>query len=164
MIFELAGTRIEVDLLRIEPELNKVEASTGFDGSTPTPSLLDAFVKWLATRGARDCTRSMAWQVWWAIYERIDLIKRHYQVEAELGFWYSVDPFTLTEPEKIGLLANMNRVKAQSRLHHGQVNPTDYEGVYNLTLLATGDETKARQARANALERYVDAQIARRGK
>jgi len=163
MIFDVGGTQLEFDLLRIEPELHAIEDSVAFSGTTPTPALLDAVGKWLAQRGVRDCTRAVAWQVWWAIYERIDLIRRHYQIEAELAFWYGVDAFALTEHEKIGLVANIDRVKAQSRLHHGQFNPQDYEGAYNLTLLATGDETKARRAKADAMDRYVDARMARRG-
>lgn len=163
MIFDIGGTTIEIDLLRIEPVLNGIEDSVGLRGTTPTPTLLDAVALWLSKLGVPNCTRSMAWQVWWAIYERIDLIRRHFQKETELAFWYSVDPFQLSETQKIGLAANLDRVKAQSRLHHGQYNPADYEGVYNLTLLATGDEAKARRARADAMERYVDAKIARKG-
>lgn len=157
MIFTLNGTELEFDLLTIDRDLNAIERKVGLKESTPTPQLLDALSAWLTLKGVASCTRSMAWQVWWAIYERMDKLRKQYEVNSELAFWFHVDPFKLSDFERIGLLANMDRCKAQGLLHHGKFNPLDYEGVYNLVLLATGDEAKARSARADAMERYVDA-------
>jgi len=57
------------------------------------------------------------------------------------------------------LLANLNRMKAQQKIHLGQYEPTDYQHVYALYLAAFDDEALASKARANALEQYVDRKI-----
>lgn len=66
----------------------------------------------------------------------------------------------MTEAEKIGLLANLERCQAQERIHLGLIDWTDYQGVYDLFLMAYGDEAKARRAQSIALERHVDSKIA----
>lgn len=65
----------------------------------------------------------------------------------------------MTEAEKIGLLANLNRVKAQDVIHLGLFDSTDWRGVYELYLNAYGDEHLARKAQTKAAEQFVDRRI-----
>lgn len=67
----------------------------------------------------------------------------------------------MSEADKVGYLANLERCKAQDRIHLGLIDWEDYQGVYDLFLAAFGDESKARRARAIAMDHYVDAKIAR---
>lgn len=87
--------------------------------------------------------------------------KKKHELNAELAFWYHIDPFGLDGNQKLGLKANLARVKAQHRIHCGNYDAEDYRGVYELFLTAYGDEQVARKARLRALENYVDGQIAR---
>lgn len=150
---------IEIELIEAEAAFGDIESECGLVGRSPTVQLLDAVAAWLALRGVDGCSRSVAWQVWWAIYERIDCIRKATQTDAEIAYWFHVDPFSMTDEQRLGLLANLPRVKAQAALADGKFNGTDYNYVYHLTLLATGDEKQAQSAKADALERYVDAKM-----
>lgn len=150
---------IEIDLLRDFETINRLEAAAGVrpDQMTPTPLLLALIATWLESMGITRCTPSIAWQVWWLAYEMAAFYRKHFEVEAELSFWYSLDAFRLSEQQKVGLRENLVRVKAQYKLENGQFDPMDHIGVYNLTLSATGDEAAAVRARAHAQEAYLNA-------
>ncbi len=153
------GQTIELDLTATQDAFTAIEDKCEVTGSRPNTLLLDTVSAWLSERGVHGCTRSAAWQVWWAVYERIDHIRKATQLNAEIAYWFHVDPFGMTDEQRLGLIANLPRVKAQSALADGKFNGTDYNYVYHLTLLATGDEKQARRAKADALERYVDAKM-----
>lgn len=76
---------------------------------------------------------------------------------AELAFWFSVDPYGLTSDQRIGLKANLSRVKCQDRLHRGDYDVADWQGVYDLVLAAGGTELDAAKARASAIEAKMAA-------
>ena len=160
--FSFGTKSIELELLQAESQLRRIEAAAG--GRKTTVRLLDAIAGWLADMGLVGCTRSAAWQFLWAVYGRIERLRDLHATNADIAFWFGVDPFRLGEDERAGLLFNMGRVHAQSILHHGNYSATDYENIHRLTLLATGDEEQARQARATALDAYVDAKIAKKGR
>lgn len=155
----IGESEIEIDLLRDFETINKLEAQAGLkpESKTPTPMLLKLISAWLASMGAGECTAAVAWQVWWLAYEAADAYRKHFQVEAELSFWYKLDAFRLSDPQKIGLRENLSRVKAQSKLENGQFDPLDHIAVYNLYLAATGDEAQALKARAASQEAYLNA-------
>ena len=85
--------------------------------------------------------------------------KKKHRRDAELAFWFGVNPFELTELQKIGMYANVNTCKAQQSIHLGHYDATDYRHVYALYLAAFDDEALASKARANSLEAYVDRHI-----
>lgn len=157
-------TEIELDLLATEREFVALERNTQSDSGKPTPSLLDAVCAWLKDRFSIEATRTVAWCVWWSVYERIDHIRQRATQDAEIAYWFHVNPNDLTTEQKIGLLSNLARVQAQSTLHQANFSGSDYDYVYHLTLLATGDEAQAAKARSIALERYVDSQLAKGSK
>lgn len=165
MIIALADHTIEIDLTHAEQELLRIELRTGAKAINgrlqPTASLLMSVAQWLESLGLKGCSLSSAWQFWWSIYERVDRLREQHAANAELAFWYGINPFSLSDDERAALLANMDRVKAQSTLHHGNFSPTDYKYIHAITLLATGDELQANRARATALEAYVDSKIAK---
>ncbi len=76
---------------------------------------------------------------------------------AELSFWFNVNPYDLTSDQRIGLLANLGRVKCQDRLHRGDYDVSDWQGVYDLVLAAGGSELDAAKARASAIEAKMEA-------
>jgi hypothetical protein len=65
----------------------------------------------------------------------------------------------MTDSQKLGLLANLNRMKAQQKIHMEQFEPSDYRQVHALYLQAFDDEELANKARANAMDLYVDRAI-----
>lgn len=67
----------------------------------------------------------------------------------------------MTPLERIGYLANLERCKAQDRIHTGNYDPADYQGVYALWLEAHGREDLARKAQSRAAEVYADREIAK---
>ena len=85
-----------------------------------------------------------------------DRTKKRYERDAELAFWFHLDPRSLTPVERIGYLANLERCKAQQTIHLGNYNPMDYKGLYDLYMFAFGDESLARRAQTQALERFVE--------
>lgn len=89
--------------------------------------------------------------------------KKKHELDADLAFWFHVNPSQLTPLEKIGYRANLERVKAQQRIHLGLYDEANYEGVYKLYLLAYGDERLAQRAKARALDAYVDQRIKQAG-
>ena len=76
--------------------------------------------------------------------------------DAELAFWYHIDPRTLTKTERFGYLANLERMKAQHTIHLGNFDAFDYKAVYGLWMAAYGDEDLARKAQAQAAEAYME--------
>ena len=88
-------------------------------------------------------------------------IKKLTERDAEIAFWFHVNPKDLTPAERIGYLANLERCKAQQVIHLGKYNPSDYRGVYQLYLLAFGDEDVARRAQVRAAELLVEQRCRR---
>ena len=76
--------------------------------------------------------------------------------DAELAFWFHVDPATMGSGRKAGYLANLERCKAQQTIHLGNFSPTDWQGVYQLYLFAFGDRKLAEKARVQAMELLVE--------
>jgi hypothetical protein len=62
-----------------------------------------------------------------------------------------------SEEQKQGYFVNMTRVKAQRRIERGDYDGTDHEGVYNLFMVAFGDENRARDAQAEAAKNLMRA-------
>ncbi|MEM6693005.1 MAG: hypothetical protein AAF664_26485 [Planctomycetota bacterium] len=82
-------------------------------------------------------------------------IRRHAtesEIQADVTFWYGINAFELSEDQLTALWANLPRVKAQKTLMEGHFNPKDYNGVFDLVMLATGDEREALKARAKSME------------
>lgn len=69
----------------------------------------------------------------------------------------------MTAVEKLGYLANLERCKAQQRIHTGNYDPCDYRGAYDLWMTAYGQERLARKAQSIAAEAYMERQCNRRG-
>lgn len=72
-----------------------------------------------------------------------------------MAFWFHVDPGRLTAYEKIGYRANLERVKAQDRIHRGDFDQGDYLGAYDLYMTAYGDPELAMKAKCNAAEVFA---------
>lgn len=113
-----------------------------------------AFLK--AASQAFSLTPTQSWQLWIYTFNLIERLAEKHRRDADIAFTFKIDPHGLSEAEKIAYLANLPRLKAQKRLDEGDYDPTDYNGVYALTLLATGDELRAVKARSKAQWRLLD--------
>ena len=78
---------------------------------------------------------------------------------AELSFWYGFDVGALPEDRQLGLMANLERVKAQDRIHKQMYDPADYRGVRELYMDAYGDPALAQQAQTAALKQHMRNEV-----
>jgi hypothetical protein len=85
-------------------------------------------------------------------------LKKKYERDAEIAYWFGINPFGLSGEQRIGLLANLERMKAQQTIHLGNFDPTNWQGIYELYLRAYGNQL-AEDARMKAMELYIDRQI-----
>lgn len=127
---------------------------------SPTIEFLKAVATELSHWGK--VSLSEAWQVWIAIHQYRSERQKQESESAELAFWYGINPYGLTEQRRAGLVLNLPRVKAQQQLESGNFDALNYEAVYDLTKLATGDEEQALAARAESLKLLI-AHKAKRG-
>lgn len=83
--------------------------------------------------------------------------KKKHRTDSDLAQWFGINPFALTSAQKIGLLANLPRAKAQRMIFEGRLEGFDEYGIKNLYLDAFEDEALAQRAQTDFLERQVDA-------
>jgi hypothetical protein len=159
MIFEIDGKQFEIGLFDAQAAMEACEREAGLQpqSTAPTVDLLEIVAAWVERRHSVKLTLTAAWQLWWGICETLDRARKSHQRVADVGAWLHIDATQMAEQQLFGLLANIPRIQSQLRLHAGQFDALDYEGVYQLVLAATGDERQAREARIKALERYVDS-------
>lgn len=163
--FETESCSIEVDLTEAEQELRKIEGLCRLKAENgrmqTTVPFLESVASWLKCRGLVDATCTTAWQFWWTVFDCIDTLRQRHQNDAELAYWFKVNPFGISAEQRAGLMANLPRVQAQGILHEGNFEATDPARVYALVLLATGDEAAAIKARGDAAERLIEAKTNR---
>jgi hypothetical protein len=159
MILRIDRSQFEISIFDAQTAMERCEREAGMDpkATVPTIELLRSVAAWAKRQFCVQLTLTAAWQLWWAVCELLDKARKAQQRIADVGAWCHIDGTRLAEYQLYGLLANVPRIQAQQRLHAGQFDAMDYEGVYQLVLLATGDEQQARSARTLALERYVDS-------
>lgn len=157
MLIEIAGQQVDINLVEATEAMVKCEQSAKLKTTTPSVELLTLVSAWVKQRFGLAISASAAWQFWWAICEVVERQRKACEELADIGAWMNIDASRLPEEKLVGLRANLPRIRAQQALQQGQFDPTDYEGVYNLVKLATGDEAQAREARMRSMERYVDA-------
>lgn len=156
MLIEIAGQQIDINLVEATEAMVRCEQSAKLTTTTPTVELLQFVSAWVKQRFGLVISASAAWQLWWAICEVLERQRKACEELADIGAWMNIDASKLSEEKLIGLRANLPRVRAQQALQQGQYDPSDYEAVYKLVKLATGDEVQAREARMRSMERYVD--------
>lgn len=122
----------------------------------PTVAFLRSLAQTLSYTWRRPVTLSVAWQVWHATYAVCERERIKHERDAELAFWFSVNPIALTGDQRIGLAANLERVKAQDRLNTGNYDQANPDQVHALVLLATGDEQAALKARADSIRLVME--------
>lgn len=161
MIFFFDGRRVEVSLRDIMADIAAAETEADLqarDGMVrATPGFLRSLAKRIRFRGFVDATAATAWQVWIAATEHHEHVRSVSVELAEVAFWYGIDPFSLTEDQRSGLMANLPRVQAQQTIHSGSYSPTDYRFIHDLFFLATGDKELARREQTRAMEAFVES-------
>lgn len=164
MQFLIGDAQVSIDIVAAIETFQQLEAEAKIVNRTPNAELLELVAQWLLVREGVEVPPSAAWQLWWVVYELENSARRAMQQDAELAFWYSIQPGTLSEKQRVGLLANLSRVKAQDTLHNGRFSSTDFNGVYGLVMAATGNKALAEKAKSDAAERYAEAEMRRNAK
>jgi hypothetical protein len=160
----------QVELLPVIDTCREVESKHSLKSSDGRIRPTAAFLRDLARKLSKllnlkkPLASGAAWQIWITAFDHYEKLAKDHANDAEIAFWYKLDPFNMQPDHKAALIANLARVKAQDTLHRGDFDAGDYKGAYNLVLLATGDEQKALHARANAMEVYEARATARRTK
>lgn len=123
---------------------------------SPSVAFLHRVAAYLRSIGLVDATPSSAWQFWYAIGIHYQQSKEKTSELSKIAFWYKLDPFELSETQQVGLLANLDRMQCQDRIHRGDFDPMDYKGVYDLFKTAFDDEDLARRKQTEAFKLYVE--------
>lgn len=74
---------------------------------------------------------------------------------AELAYWYGIDASQMPADRRLGLYANLPRIRAIDTLREGRWDTHDPKAARALVLAATGDEKRARKEATAAAERLV---------
>lgn len=162
MIIEYESQTIEVSMLEMARKITKFASNLPVRNANmrPTMPFLKQVAELLESKGLK-CDTTAAWQFWQLITEAIDAYSQAMEIESEIAWAYHIDPTQLPEETKLGLESNIVRNRAKQRLATGDYSPTDYEGVYHLALLATGDDDYAQTLKTEAFKRFVDSQAKR---
>lgn len=126
------------------------------DRMRPTTALLQDVLKIASLEIGRLLTISQAWQLWrCCVAIENNAIERD-ALRSEIAFWYGIDTTRISDLQLASYKANLYRVQAQKRIVEGNYDPTDYELVYSLFLIAYDDENRALKARAQSIESLMD--------
>jgi hypothetical protein len=162
MLFRIDnGQAAQISVLAAEQTLAPIvrELQQTLGSNRPTLDGLRRLADWLGSCGLADPTISAAWQFWiWMGHFRGECAtatKSH----ALIAYWYKIDPFTLSEAQQVGLIANLHRLQCQDRIYRRDFDPIDYEGVYQLFKAAYDDEDLAQRQKAAAFSIYVERRI-----
>ncbi|MEL7263553.1 MAG: hypothetical protein AAFN70_14665 [Planctomycetota bacterium] len=104
-------------------------------------------------------TATEAWQLWILTNRYLSSLQDQRDINAELSFWYGFDVSQVPSDRRDELYANLSIVQAQERIHRGDIPRDNPSAIFDLVMLATGDETAALKARA-----AVAMEIQRRAK
>ncbi len=132
-------------------ELKRVDGK-----ARPTLEMLEDIVKIAAKSTRKRVTFAQAWQLWRCCLAIQLVAYETGDTRSEVAFWYGVDTFKMSDREVATLKTNLQRVKAQKQIADGNYNPTDYQLVYSLFLVAYGDEDRALKARAQSIEALME--------
>ncbi len=128
---------------------------------TPTPEFLASIGEYLNRLWGRAVDATQAYQVWLLYRHSIHKSRVKFSVVGDIAHWFHLDATKLPGDMVLGLVANLSRVQAQEQLVHGTFNSTDYESVYQLVLLATGDEKQALDARSASMKALIEQETRR---
>jgi hypothetical protein len=159
MIVSIDNTTTTLSLVKMSRELSSLSANLEVVNKKmrPTLSFLRNVVEWMHSQGLRDATITSAWQLWKIVSEASSLARSNEEPNAEVAYWYGVDPHAISESQQLGLLENLPKLIAQERIYHGNYSPTDPAGVYALFMSAFDDENVARKAQLEAAKHMVES-------
>ena len=152
--------RIRLDPIETLQTFQRLEIESRIKDRTPNVALLESIAAWLSLFRV-DATPTQAWCVWVLVWEYVERVGQREAASADIAFWYGINPFGLKPVQRLSLWANLGRVQAQHQLTSGRFDPCDYKAVYKLVLLATGDETLAQKAKADAAEAFMHREMER---
>lgn len=157
MILVANETELKISLVVLAREVLKLaEKLPNKNGMvTATTEFLSAIQKRMEVLGL-SIDPSMAWQLWRFVCCSVDRQFDAYQIDAEIAWYYKINPETLSETAKLGLERNIARMNAQQTILEGKVDPADHKTIYDLYMTAFGDEELAQKAKTKAFARMVD--------
>lgn len=122
----------------------------------PTAAFLKSLAKRLTEIWRARVTPTEAYQIWLLKHAITADIYDRFLGHVEIAHWYGIDPFRIGEDQRLVLKSMLPVVQAQKALAEQRFDPTDYQAVYSLTLLATGDEQAALEARRVSMRALVE--------
>ena len=150
-----ASNLFAVQKIERQSKLPVVEVN-GSKFNMPTADFLAAIREYFAAVWRRSIDATQAYQVWLLTRATFAKYRDQFATIGDVCHWMHVDATKLSEPAIIGLAANLPRVKAQHQLLIGSFDQSDYEGVYQLVLMATEDEQQALDARSAVMKSLID--------
>lgn len=159
MIVQLATTQATIDAVAADRKLSQMASTlpvSKHNTVRPTIPFLRNIADWLAGNGLAGATISAAWQFWKLTTEYAEACREQNEINAELGYWFSVDPFQLDESQRLGLARSLPKMQCQETIHRGDYSSDDHKGIYELFLTAFGDEELARKMQTQAFKLYVE--------
>lgn len=158
MIVSLNETTLTIPLVRLSREMENLAANLPRNNNrvVPTIPFLESVVRWMEKQGLQDATLTAAWHLWRAVCEVALRARANEEPNAEVAYWFGIDPNSITESEQLGLLENLPKLIAQERIYHGNYSPSDPGSVYALFMAAFDNETVARKAQLEAAKALVD--------
>jgi hypothetical protein len=156
---QLQNEVVEIDLIEAETVIGKISAKLNSTKGKvhPTIATIAEVATWLTGfyRTKTLVSIAEAWQVWFLVSGFSETARDQQANNAELAYWFKVNPLELTELQKMGLMANLPRMMAQDRISRGDYSATDVKGVYQLFLSAYGDEDLAQKRATEAAKAAI---------
>lgn len=128
---------------------------------TPTKQFLESLAELLQGAWGKAVDATQAYQVWLLCLSFAMKTREKFAAVGDIAHWFHLDATRMPEEMVLGLLTNLPRVKAQEQLNSGDFDPTAHESVYQLVMLATGDETQALRARSDSMRALIEQQARR---
>jgi len=165
MKFQLDGGIIDADLSELQRLLSSVTPlSRAVLGTIVSDkSFLEGVAKALQEKYLPETrvTSSEAWQIWKAVDEAATAYQAQTRDYAELAFWFHINPYEVSERQRVGLLANLGMLKAQDRINRGDYDALDPKQVYQLFMLAYEDKELAQRRATESAKLAIEREAKR---
>lgn len=165
MKFQLDGGVIDADLSELQRLLSSVTplSRAVLNTIVSDRSFLDKVAEALRIKYLPQSriTPSEAWQIWKAVDEAATIYQAETRDHAELAFWFHINPYQVSERQRVGLLANLGMLKAQDRINRGDYDAMDPKQVYQLFMFAYEDKELAQRRATESAKLAIELEAKR---
>lgn len=133
----------------------KAKLPTENKKAVPTIGFLKQIVQYFDKFKGRTISETQAYYAWLAMYFFRESEAEKQKINAEVSYWFGLNPLKLKPSEIFGFHSNIPRVRAQKQIVEHKYDATDFESVYNLFLVAFDDEDLAVKARNESIKNQM---------